>query len=171
MAANNISYIPYSRKITFDGDIEQSITDSYSAVSRLQDCIMSGNLEEFKKIYETEYINNPAIYDYFKYEDENNNNWVNTYSPCTCVNKEEEPEHVHRNMNIRQCNCSNGKRYLAYLCAFNAELGCICFDTNPINKPPIESGLHIRKCEEFKSYLLQDGPIDLTYEQFYYEKT
>ena len=78
MAANNIPYIPYSRKITFDGDIEQSIIDSYSAVSRLQDCIMSGNLEEFKKIYETEYINNPAIYDYFKYEDENNNNWVNT---------------------------------------------------------------------------------------------
>ena len=162
-----MSNIPRSRKITFTNSttLDQTLVAN-NVVSRLQESILDNNFEEFKKIYETEYIHDPAICDYFNYEDENNNNWVNTYSLCICPNKETEPEHVHKNMNNRQCNCANGKRYLTYLCVFNVQLGCICYDTNP----SIYNIKDKHTNTKFTSYLLQDGPIDLTYEQFYYEK-
>lgn len=153
-------FIHRSRKI---GTTNGTNNDSYKVLARLNDSICSNNIEEFKKIYETEYICNPEICDHFRYEDENNNWWVNSYSLCTCPVK--EPDHIHRNMNVRQCNCVDGKRYLAYLFAFNAHIGCIHNDTNIHNDKKLEE-----MNTEIKTYLMNDGPIDLTYTQFYYEK-
>lgn len=158
--------LPRSRVISFVNNIDISVSETEIVLLKLYDSITTNNLDEFKKIYETEYISNIEVCDYFRFEDENNNWWVNTYSLCTCSNKYAEPEHIHRNMNTRRCNCVNGKRYLAYLSAFNAQLGCICYDTNPnpklLDLPAVNTTI--------QSYLLQDGPIDLTYSQFYYCK-
>jgi len=174
-------YISKKRVINFNTTNNLSVNtdlltnNSYDVVSRLHKSILCNNFEEFKNIYITEYLYNPEICDYFKYEDENNNWWVNTYSLCECVNKEDEPVHIHKNMNTRQCNCINGKRYLAYLCAFNMPLGCICYDTNPVNLKPLvnlnpQVNLDSSINEEIKHYLLKCGPIDLSYNQFYYNK-
>ena len=159
-------YFPGQRRLTFDQDNVTIVSDVIvSVVEKLDNSIRSNNIEEFKKIYKTEYIDNPKICDYFNYEDENNNNLYNSYSLCTCANKEEEPTHIHRNLNSRPCNCINGKRYLAYLRVFNAEINCICYDTNPTNVC-----LTNLRHQPYSNFLLQDGPIDLTYNQFFYKK-
>ena len=162
-------YIHQARKIVFNSNSNLSldsnikkVNDSNKVINKLNECIRLNNFEEFKKIYITEYLFNSKIHDYFKYEDENNNNLYNTYSLCTCINNTVEP--YHKNMNIKQCNCINGKRYFAFLSAFNNQLGCICYDTNPKN---LEQSIIYT---EIMLYLLKDGPIDLLYEQFYYKK-
>ena len=161
-------FIPRSRKINLDvnnNDLSINITTNKSTdiISRMYDSITTNNLEAFKKIYNDEYLCDPEVFDYFKYEDENNNWWVNTYSLCKCSNKNTEPEHIHRNMNIRKCNCVNGKRYLAYLNIFNSQLGCICYDTNPTTIF-IDTSMDTN----FTQYLQNSGPLDLTYTQFCY---
>ena len=63
-----MSNIPRSRKITFTNSttLDQTLVAN-NVVSRLQESILDNNFEEFKKIYETEYIHDPAICDYFNY--------------------------------------------------------------------------------------------------------
>ncbi len=158
--------IPFSRKITTDLlQVAEPDNKSVAVVSRLQDSIISRDLPLFEKIYSTEYLYDPEVFDEFRFEDENNNNWFNTYSLCTCENKKDEPMRIHRHMNVRKCNCINGKRYLAYLMAYNIGVGSICYDTNCKNvKQNEDAPLDIRW------YLIKNGPIDLTYEQFYYSK-
>ena len=154
--------IPFSRKITTDlSQVAKPDNKSVAVVSRLHDSIISRDLPLFEKIYNTEYLYDPEVFDEFRFEDENNNNWFNTYSLCTCENKKDEPVRIHRNMNVRKCNCINGKRYLAYLMAYNIGVGSICYDTNCKNEDAPQ---------DIRWYLIKNGPIDLTYEQFYYSK-
>lgn len=169
-------YVPEQRMLTFDTNgkpvaedplFEDLLADkSYIIVARLQESILANNYELFKKIYEEEYISNLEICDFFKFEEENNNWWFNSYSLCECSNKNEEPDRIHKYMYIRPCCCRNGKRYLAYLCAFNAGLKDpgYYYDTNPTyltDKGTITP---------IKQYLLEDGPLDLTYKEKFYKK-
>lgn len=174
-------YVPGQRMLSFDANgkpvaedeiFSDLLTDkSYKIVARLQESILANNFELFKQIYEHEYINNSEICDFFKFEEENNNWWFNSYSLCQCSNKTDEPERIHKYMYVRPCCCKNGKRYLAYLCAFNAGLQKYgyYYDINPKNLP-----IKIDVCtfiDTFiKKYLLEDGPIDLKYQQLFYKK-
>ena len=165
-----ISFDENGQEITNINDIEDI---SYTIVSKLQDCIYSQDVIEFKKIYNDEYISNDKIIDYFKFDEEEHYWWYNIYSLCTCIYKHEEPTRIHKHLNVRPCNCKNGKRYLTYLCAHNASFRgeCYFYDTND---------KYIRKCEpnkitnnvleEIKNYLKENGPIDLTYTSLYYDK-
>ena len=179
MSSNSYPFVPGQCMLTFvngtaivDDEINNDLLSdlSYQLVSKMQDSINTNNLEKFKQMYTEEYISNPDICDFFKFDDENNNWWFNSYSLCCCSNKEDEPDRIHRHMYVRPCNCSNGKRYLAYLSAFNyshrVELG-YCYDTNPkCSKSSKPTSKHATSIQQF---LLNDGPIDLTYECLFYK--
>ena len=154
---------------TYDGIFDDLKEDkSYQTVMRLQNRIYARDFEGFKKIYEEEYINDPSIVDFFKFDEEEHDWWFNTYSLCQCINKDDEPHRIHRHMYVRSCGCSNGKRYLAYLCAYNTLRGSVTgeheyyYDTK-LNK----STKHV---SEVQQYLLDDGPLDLEYTHLVYDK-
>jgi hypothetical protein len=182
---NNISilkmsypYVPGQEVISFDANGKIIVDNtyagifddlkedkSYQTVMRMQVCIYANDFEGFKKIYEEEYISNPEICDFFKFDEEEHNWWVNTYSLCECANKADEPDRIHRHMYVRPCSCANGKRYLAYLCAFNASFKeeNYYYDTNPrhITEKPVLTN--------FQKYLSENGPLDLTYKELVYK--
>ncbi len=154
---------------TYDGIFDDLKEDkSYQTVMRLQNRIYARDLKRFKKIYEEEYINDPSIVDFFKFDEEEHDWWFNTYSLCQCVNKDDEPDRIHRHMYVRSCGCSNGKRYLAYLCAYNALRGSVtgeheyCYDTS-LNKST-------ERITNIQQYLLDSGPLDLEYTHLVYDK-
>jgi hypothetical protein len=164
---SSFPYVPGQDIIMFDASgsptiiIDQScnkdlLSDkSYLCVARLQEAIIACDDQLFKKIYESEYIANAEICDFFKFEK------VETlcYSLCQCTNKNEAARCIHADMFVRPCCCQNGKRYLAYLCAFNACLKdpAYYYNTNEVN--PREIG----KITDIMKYLILDGPLDLTY--------
>jgi hypothetical protein len=155
-----------TRDNTYNGIFDDLKEDkSYQIVMRLHDSVYAKDIEGFKKIYEEEYINNTNIVDFFKFDEEEHDWWFNTYRFCRCVNKDDDPDRIHRHMYVRPCNCSNGKRYLAYLCAYNAQQDetTYYYDTtcNETNK----------NISDIQQYLLDDGPIDLKYTNLLYNGT
>ena len=149
-----------------DPENNDLLTDtSYQVVAKMQDCIEKKDLDRFKQLYTEEYISNPAICDFFKFEDRPPHWEYNRYSLCTCEteNRASEPYKIHKYMYVRPCNCSGGKRYLAYLTAYySLEPGLYMdMDTSIINSNKSASITLIQQ------FLLDDGPIDLTYKQMY----
>ena len=142
---------------------------SYQLVFKLHETTETNNLEQFKQLYTEEYISNPAICNFFKFENENVNKKMrfNRYSLCTCSNKEDKPYRIHRDMYVRPCNCSSGKRYLAYLSAYNSnkEEDGYGYDTQT-NILTFNKKHMITPIQQF---LLDDGPIDLTYTHLFYK--
>jgi hypothetical protein len=164
-------FIPEQGMLSFDLEGNPVVDDpqnndlltdiSYQTVAKLTGSICSGNVEKFKQLYTEEYIANPDIYDFFKFED-NPPYWeYNSYSLCTCKNRNNEPDRIHKYMYVRSCNCSGGKRYLAYLTAHYSTEPGLYFDTNSSNS---EKNASITPIQHF---LLNDGPIDLTYKQMH----
>lgn len=138
---------------------------SYQVVAKMQDYIEKKDLDKYKQMYTEEYINNPAICDFFKFED-NPPYWeYNTYSLCSCEIRHDEPSKIHKYMYIRPCYCAEGKRYLAYLVAFNTLNEGIYYDTNPIYSKPLK-----KTVTPICQFLLDDGLIDLTYEAMTYAR-
>ena len=177
MSSNSYPFVPGQCMLTFvngqpivddENNIDLLSDLSYQIVSKMHHCIDVNNLAQFKQLYTEEYIYNPNICDFFKFDYENNNWWFNSYSLCTCSNKKNDPDRIHRHMYVRPCNCSNGKRYLAYLSAFNShrvELD-YCYDTNPKGSKNFNTTF----VTPIQQFLLDDGPIDLTYECLFYKK-
>jgi hypothetical protein len=129
---------------------------SYQVVSDLHTSVSSQNAKQFKHIYETQYISNQTIKNYFHFGDQGPYDEYNSYSLCSCPNKNDEPEYINKFLSVRPCCCVNGKRYLAYLCAFNGG------KTNYYHTQHIQlSSSDV--VTEIKEYLLKDGPIDLNY--------
>lgn len=149
-----IAFDENGQMIKENEDESLSLEDkSYQVVQSLHRCIVSNDLENFKLIYETQYISDPTVSDYFHFGDQGPYDEYNTYSLCSCENRYDEPEYINKFMSIRPCCCVNGKRYLAYLCAFNAGVANY-FHT----QYPIENAI-----TPIKKYLLEDGPIDLNH--------
>ncbi len=166
-------FIPGLEVFTFDANgkmmIDESFKDlkedkSYQKARQLYERIYAKDLDGFIKIY-IEYVNDPSISDFFKHDEEEHDFWFHSYPYCRCVTRDDEPERIHRHMYVRQCNCSNGKRYLAYLCAYNAQQDetTYYYDTscNESNK----------NISDIQQYLLDDGPIDLKYTNLLYNGT
>jgi hypothetical protein len=169
---NSYPFVPGQYMLCFDSEGNPVINDpdnsdlltdiSYQTVAKLSDSICSNNLEKFKQLYTEEYINRPDCCDFFKFEDIPPYWEYSTYSLCSCENKEAEPDRIHKYMYIRPCHCQAGKRYLAYLAAFNAENESIFYDTHPIYARVKTLSTPIQQ------FLLDDGPIDLTYRAMFY---
>ena len=173
--SNSYPFVPGQQILTFDlsgnpivddEHNEDLLTDiSYQIVSKMQECIEKKDLVQFKKIYTEEYISNPSTCDFFKFED-NPPYWeYNTYSLCSCPNRHDEPDRIHKYMYVRHCFCTQGKRYLAYLAAFNALNEGIYYDTNPIYSKTLKKTI-----TPICQFLLDDGPLDLTYEAMTYAR-
>jgi hypothetical protein len=155
-----------TRDNTYNGIFDDLKEDkSYQIVMRLHNSAYANDIECFTKIYQEEYINDPDIVDFFKHDEEEHDQWFHPYPLCRCVTRDDEPERIHRHIYVRQCNCSNGKRYLAYLCAYNAQQDetTYYYDTscNKSNK----------NISEIQQYLLNDGPLDLKYTNLLYNGT
>lgn len=159
------SYTLCQRVIAFDVNKnmrtipEPEEDESYTVVKRLYTSIIQNDFKSFKEIYEKEYINNPTICDYFKFGDIGPWEDYSTYSLCDCINKNEEPEYINKYMSTRQCCCSGGKRYLAYLCTYNAGKNNFYDMKFKLQNSDIITPI--------KAYLLNDGPIDFNYRQTY----
>lgn len=149
--------------IVDDPGNEDLITDtSYQVIAKMQECIDQKDLVQYQQLYTEEYINNPAICDFFKFED-NPPYWnYCTYPLCSCSNRHDDPTKIHKHMYVRPCYCSGGKRYLAYLAAFNTLNEGIYYDTNPIYSKTLK-----KTVTPICQFLLDDGLIDLTYEAMY----
>lgn len=140
------------------------LTDmSYQVVAKMQDCIDKKDLDKYKQLYTEEYISNPAICDFFKFEDNPPYGIHSIYSLCSCSNRHEEPSKMHTYMYVRPCYCVEGKRYLAYLAAFNALTEGIYYDTNPIYSTTLK-----KMVTPICQFLLDCGPLDLTYQSMSY---
>ena len=169
--SNSYPFVPEQGMLSFDLEGNPVVDDtqnndlltdiSYQIVAKLNGSICSGKFEKFKQLYTEEYIANPDICDFFKFED-NPPHWHHSsYSLCNCVNREDETTRIHKYMYVRRCNCPNGKRYLAYLTAhYSLEPG-LYYDTNSFDNIKNECITPIQQ------FLLDDGPIDLTYKQMY----
>ena len=85
---------------------------------------------------------------FFKFEKASNNS---EYSLCTCVKS--IVQRIHPDMYVSPCNCIDGKRYLAYLCIYNAAFrSSYYYNTNEHFQDPCVN-------EQYKKYLIADGPI------------
>jgi hypothetical protein len=169
---NSYPFIPGQRMIKFDLEGNQIVDDpgnndlltnmSYQVIAKMQDCIDKKDFDKYKQLYTEEYISNPAICDFFKFED-NPPYWeYTTYPLCLCSNRDDDPSRIHKHMYVRPCYCSNGKRYLAYLAAFNTLNEGIYYDTNPIYSKTLKKTI-----TPISQFLLDDGPLDLTYKSMY----
>lgn len=152
------SFIPGQRVIAFDpnGQIikeEVNVNKSLYVIQSLHRCVVSNDFEKFKEIYETCYVSDPTVSDYFHFGDQGPRDEYNTYSLCTCENRHDEPEYINKFVSIRPCCCVGGKRYLAYLYAFNGGKTCYFHTQYPVED--VETPI--------KKYLLEHGPIDLNY--------
>jgi hypothetical protein len=158
-----IEFDPEGNAITDDPGNNDLLTDiSYQVVAKMQECIDKKDLVKYKQLYTEEYINNPDICDFFKFEDKPPH-WAYTkYSLCSCSNRSDDPYQIHKHMYVRPCYCSNGKRYLAYLAAFNALNDGLYYDVSPIYSKTLK-----KTVTPISKFLLDDGPLDLIYEAMY----
>lgn len=138
-----------------NGLFETSENSSDSVVAQLHESVAAQDIDRFVNIYKTQYISDPSICNHFLYGDQGPYDDFNAYSLCTCDNKYDEPERINKYIYSRTCSCPNGKRYLAYLCAFNGGKHVFYHTNHSIEGSNIATPI--------KEYLLQDGPIDLNY--------
>jgi hypothetical protein len=169
---NSYPFVPGQQLLSFDLEGNAFVDDlenedlktdtSYQVVAKMQDCIEKKDLDKYKQLYTEEYISNPAICDFFKFEDSPPYWEYCIYPLCSCSNRHEDPTKIHKYMYVRPCYCSGGKRYLAYLAAFNTLNEGIYYDTNPIYSKTLKTTV-----TPICQFLLDDGLIDLTYEAMY----
>lgn len=139
-----------------DGTLVEEIPDanndaSYQVIEELRKSAVEQDVERFINVYRTRYINDDSVCNYFRFGDLSPYDDFNSYSLCTCPGKSDEPQRINKYMYTRACSCINGKRYLAYLCAFNRGT---------------HNHYHVKDdtvVTPIKEYLLQDGPIELSY--------
>lgn len=86
---------------------------SYFVVNRLYAKMEEGDFNEFKRIYDEEYINNEDVLNTFNYPEFGCGRVWTDYDYCTCENK--DIEKVYKYTYTKECNCSGGKRYLLFI--------------------------------------------------------
>jgi len=166
---NSYPFVPGQYMLCFDSEGNPVIDDlkedtAYQLICRMQECIDKKDIVTYRRLYTEEYINSPDCCDFFKFEDTPPYWEYSTYSLCSCENKEAEPDRIHKYMYVRPCHCQAGKRYLAYLTAFNSQNESIFYDTQPI----YAKALKTTEITPIQQFLLDDGPIDLTYRAMFY---
>lgn len=125
---------------------------------RLDASIEKCAFDEFKTIYDNEYMVDPNICNFFEFTE------VNPYHLCECT-KYKEVE-ISRNFHIKECRCQNGKRYLAFKMVSNA-----AYRADSINflKKDIKK-FDIDMFNIMIEYVIDSGPIDLDYFPIYEPK-
>jgi hypothetical protein len=123
-----------------------SVDLSKRTVRRLTTAIKECNVDAFKFIYDHEYMNH-FICNWFEYDELLDDCVWNFYPICECAKC--EPIKIHRQLYVQPCTCLNGKRYLAFLTAYNTTYD---FIINPTKKS-------IVKYRQMLDYIIESGPV------------
>ena len=144
---------------------------------RLYESIETGKFIEFQTIFETEYMYNPLISNFFEFIDQSRYpTYFNYYDLCscrTCCNNDYfgnfsgnlpcnlcEPKRIARNFYVKDCKCLNGKRFLAFQTVYK-------FAYEIINIPNKKKGKRKEKYNNpyqlMVDHIISSGPIDFEY--------
>jgi hypothetical protein len=124
---------------------------------RLDASIDKWLFDDFKMIYDNEYISDPNICNFFEFTE------FNPYHLCECTKYKEIP--LSRNFYIKECRCQNGKRYLVFKMIYYLK-----------HKP---DGINIYKTHDniddiifqrMIDHVIHSGPIDQEYLPIYEPK-
>jgi len=96
--------------------ITNRINLSERTVRRLNASITHGNLDEFKFIYNYEYMQSRII-NWFEFDEPLYDLDWNFYPLCECWGI--EPIKINRCLYVLPCRCSDGKRYIAFKTAYD----------------------------------------------------
>ena len=150
-------------------------------ISRLDWSIERGLFTEFQTIFETEYMSNPLISNFFEYIDESRYpTYFNYYDLCscrTCCNNEYfgnfsgnlpcnlcEPIRIARNFYVKECKCVNGKRYLAFQMIYKFAYEIINIKKNSKKKGKGKRrGKYNNPYQLMIDHVIETGPIDFEY--------
>jgi hypothetical protein len=154
-------------------------------IRRLDNSIEKGLFTEFKTIYDTEYMRDPLISNFFEFIDQSRYpTCFNYYDLCscrTCCNNEYfgnfsgnlpcnlcEPIRIGRNFYIKECRCQNGKRFLAFQMVYKIAYEII--DIKQRNKGKVKGkgkgkgkGKYNNPYQLMVDHIISSGPIDLKY--------
>jgi hypothetical protein len=150
-------------------------------IRRLDNSIQDGNFHNFQTIFETEYMCNPLISNFFEFIDESrypvyficydlcscrtccNDDYFGNFSgnlPCNLC----EPIRIARNFYVKECNCLNGKRFLAFQMIYK-----FAYEIIDIKKNNNKKGKGKRREKYNNPYQLMvdhvvaSGPIDFNF--------
>ena len=121
---------------------------------RLDASIEKCMFDEFKMIYDTEYMPNPNICNFFEFTEE-----PNPYHLCEC--NENNEAQISRNFHIKKCQCQNGKRYLAFKMIHNAAFGTISVNYHERDMKKTDADVDTFNC--MIDHVIDSGPIDQEY--------
>jgi hypothetical protein len=127
---------------------------------RLDASIEKCAFNEFKTIYDNEYMVEPDICNFFEFSE------VNLYDLCECTKY--QVVQISRNFHIKECRCQNGKRYLAFKMVSNAAYQAVSI--NFLKKVTDKTDVDIDMFNTMIDYVIDSGPIDLDYFPIYEPK-
>ena len=150
-------------------------------IRRLDWSIERGLFKEFQSIYDTEYMCNPLISNFFEFIDQSRYpTYFNYYDLCicrTCCNNDYfgnfsgnlpcnlcEPKRIGRNFYVKDCKCLNGKRFLAFQMVYKVAYEII--DINQRNKRKGKGkrrGKYNNPYQLMVDHIISSGPIDFEY--------
>lgn len=125
---------------------------------RLDASIDNCIFDDFKMIYDCEYMSDTNICNYFEFTE------VNPYQLCEC--NENNEAQLSRNFHIKKCQCQNGKRYLVFKMIYNATNHA--FGNNYFKK--VMKKIDIDTFQRMIDYVIDSGPIDQEYSPIYEPK-
>ena len=109
--------------------------------------------DDFKMIYDNEYMPNPNICNFFEFTE------VNLYHLCEC--SEYNEAQISRNFHIKKCHCQNGKRFLAFKMIHNAAYLAVSTNYYKRDKKKTDTIVDTFNC--MIDYVVDSGPIDEEY--------
>ena len=109
--------------------------------------------DEFKMIYDNEYMPNPDICNFFEFTE------VNPYHLCECSKYNEAQ--ISINFHIKKCECQNGKRYLAFKMIQNTAYRSI--DTDYYKRDTKKTDNDVDTFNRMIDHVIDSGPIDEEY--------
>lgn len=144
-------------------------------IRRLYAAIEKGQFKEFQTIFDTEYMCNPLVSNYFEFYDEPRyiEQW-NCYQLCECRSCCQDeyfcklcaPITLTRKFHVKECKCQNGKRYLAFQMLYEIAYEIINITTRKKGK----KGKKEKKENAYQlivNHIIASGPIDFKYNSLF----
>jgi hypothetical protein len=120
---------------------------------RLDASIEKCMFDDFKMIYDNEYMPNTDICNFFEFTE------VNPYHLCECDDNNEAQ--ISREFYVKKCECQNGKRYLAFKMIQNIAYRAI--DTDYYKRDMKKTDTDVNTFNSMIDYVIDSGPIDEEY--------
>ncbi len=159
--------------------ISAPINLSNRTIRRLSNSVKTGSYNDFKYIFDNEYILDPKIQNYFEFDEYSVSpaaEW-RMYELCNCRTcckgtkycTNCTPTRLRKYYSVKTCHCENGKRYIAYKMIENyiqdstttsAEFYA---KTNAEKLSSIDNAYNQAKLTKMIIHVVTSGPIDTDY--------